>query len=182
MRSCRSSTITLATTSRPAITPMSTAAIGRDERARRGDCDESAEQAVARHRDIGLVEAETTNSIALKARRPPKPASYSRRLVAMRESDAARLEPALKPNHPKARIKVPTIAIGKLCPGIAANLRRHGGTCRCAAPTRSRRPEPAMPPVMCTTEEPAKSTWPCPRPRLSPSCDKPSAAPDPVAV
>src|SRR5436189_73899 len=24
------------------------------------------------------------------------------------------------------------------------------------------------PPVMCTTEEPAKSTWPCPRPRLCP--------------
>ena len=34
-----------------------------------------------------------------------------------------------------------------------------------------RRSSAITPPCMCTTEEPAKSTWPWPRPKLTPSCE-----------
>ena len=37
----------------------------------------------------------------------------------IRRSVPAREEPALNPNHPKARIKVPTTAMGMWCPGMA---------------------------------------------------------------
>ena len=40
-------------------------------------------------------------------------------MIAMRGSDAASVEPALKPNHPNARISVPLTAIGRLWPGSA---------------------------------------------------------------
>src|SRR6266852_5611269 len=40
-------------------------------------------------------------------------------IIPMRESEAARVEPALKPNHPNARISVPATAIGRVCPGMA---------------------------------------------------------------
>src|SRR2546426_8457622 len=40
-------------------------------------------------------------------------------ITPMRRSEPASVEPALKPNHPKARMNVPTSAIGILCPGIA---------------------------------------------------------------
>jgi len=89
--------------------------------------------------------------------------------MAMRPSVALRVEAVLKPNQPKARISVPTMAMGKLCPGMAAMVssRRYLPTRgpSTIAPARAVRP-----PVMCTTDEPAKSTWPWPRPRLAPSC------------
>ena len=54
---------------------------------------------------------------------PAAPASMV--LVAitpMRRSDPAKVEPALKPNHPKARMNVPINAIGMLWPGIALTV------------------------------------------------------------
>ena len=88
----------------------------------------------------------------------------------MRRSPPARVEPALKPNQPKARMKQPVIAIGMWCPGIAfgepslLNLPRRGP--RTIAPATA-----ATPPVMCTTEEPAKSSTPWPRPKFLPSVE-----------
>src|ERR1019366_2569085 len=76
------------------------------------------------------------------------------------------VEPALKPNHPKARIRHPESAIGRLWPGIA-----------CATPftnfpilgPSTMTPVNAItPPVRWTTPEPAKSTYPWPSPTYLP--------------
>src|SRR5262249_32631413 len=85
----------------------------------------------------------------------------------MRRSVPANVEPGLKPNQPKARINVPRQTRGTLCPGIACGL-----PCESYFPIRAPRtiaPASAMmPPMACTTPEPAKSTAPCPRPQLTP--------------
>ncbi len=87
---------------------------------------------------------------------------------AMRGSAAERVEPALKPNQPNARTSVPTTESGRLWPGIAPmvpsarNLPRRGPSTRVPASA-------VMPPVMWTTLEPAKSTWPWPSPVFAPS-------------
>ena len=77
--------------------------------------------------------------------------------MAMRVFEPASVEPALKPNQPKARMNVPSNASGMLWPGIGCALpnlsnlpTRAPSIC---APTKA-----AAPPVMCTTELPAKST------------------------
>ena len=64
------------------------------------------------------------------------------------------------------KLGIPVItAIGKLCPGIALMLLSllylpmRGPSIH--APTNAR-----TPPVMCTTDEPAKSAWPCPSPKF----------------
>ena len=91
-------------------------------------------------------------------------------ITPMRRSDPASVEPGLKPNHPKHRMNVPASAMGMLCPGMAFGvpsalyLPRRGPINQ--APTSA-----ITPPVMCTTDEPAKSTCPCPSPRFTPSCD-----------
>src|SRR5438876_10503458 len=91
-------------------------------------------------------------------------------ITPMRKSDPASVDPGLKPNHPKHRMNVPTSAMGRLWPGIAfadpslLYLPRRGP--RSQAPTSA-----ITPPVICTTDEPAKSTCPCPRPRFVPSGD-----------
>ncbi len=88
----------------------------------------------------------------------------------MRRSVPASVEPGLKPNQPNARMNVPTMAIGMWWPGIAtglpflSNLPSRGPST--IAPARA-----ATPPTMCTTDEPAKSTWPWPRPKFAPSCE-----------
>ena len=87
----------------------------------------------------------------------------------IRRSVPARVDPGLNPNHPKARMKVPSATIGTLWPGIACGL-------PCASYLPMRGPiiiAPAsaiMPPIEWTTPEPAKSTAPCPRPQLIPPC------------
>ena len=43
-------------------------------------------------------------------------------MTPIRKSPPARVEPALKPNQPKARINVPITAMGILCPGIGLGL------------------------------------------------------------
>ena len=76
-----------------------------------------------------------------------------------RGSEAARVEPVLNPNHPNARINVPTIANGRSCPGNSpiAPSRRN---LPIRGPSTIAPASAAIPPVMCTTEDPAKSTWP----------------------
>ena len=89
---------------------------------------------------------------------------------AVRPSEAASVLPALKPNQPKARISVPITTNEMLWAGMALdepsllNLPIRGPSI--IAPASA-----AIPPVMCTTLEPAKSMWPLPRPKLTPSCE-----------
>src|SRR5947209_3132645 len=90
--------------------------------------------------------------------------------TAMRESEPASVDPALKPNHPKQRTKVPKSAIGRLWPKIglaepsALYFPRRG-------PSMAQVTIAMTPPVRCTTPEPAKSTYPLPSPALAPSAD-----------
>ena len=85
----------------------------------------------------------------------------------MRRSVPARVEPGLKPNQPKARMNVPITTIGMLWPGKACGLPLT------YLPMRgpiARPPARAMiPPMACTTPEPAKSTAPCPKPQFLPA-------------
>ena len=94
-------------------------------------------------------------------------------LVAMRpmlRSAPARVLPGLKPNQPKARMNVPSMYIGTLWAGRALGvpsllyLPMRGPMMN--APARA-----VTPPTMWTTDDPAKSTWPWPRPKLAPSLD-----------
>ncbi len=89
-------------------------------------------------------------------------------MTPMRTSVPINVEPALKPNHPKQRMNVPIIAIGMLCPGIAFT-EPSGLYLPRRAPRSLAVTSAITPPVMCTTELPAKSTWPCPSPRLLPN-------------
>src|SRR3954468_1767435 len=77
-------------------------------------------------------------------------------------SVAASVDAALKPNQPNNRMKQPSIAMGMWCaarvllePSLL-NLPRRGPST--SAPARA-----ATPPMVCTTPEPAKSTYPNPR-------------------
>src|SRR5438128_4061275 len=85
-------------------------------------------------------------------------------------SAAGRVLPVLKPNQPKASSRVPSMYMGTLWAGIGLgvpsglNLPMRGPTTM--APARA-----LNPPTMWTTEEPAKSTWPWPSPKLAPSRD-----------
>ena len=161
------------------MTPISTATGRGDERAGRGDGHQAGQHAVAIMPGSGLPNFHIMKIIAASA--PPAEASMV--FVAttpMRRSVPARVEPGLKPNQPKARMKVPTMAIGMLWPGIATGLPSLSNL-PSRGPSTIAPASAATPPTMCTTDEPAKSTWPWPRPKLAPSCDEPAAAPDPVA-
>src|SRR5436309_5495590 len=115
----------------------------------------------------GLPYFRHTYSIAVTP--PAAPASIVFvAMTPMRRSEPASVDPALNPNHPKARMNVPTNAIGMLWPGIAfavpsrLYLPRRG-------PRRIAVTNAITPPVMWTTDDPAKSTWPWPNPRFLPS-------------
>ena len=75
---------------------------------------------------------------------------------------------------------MPSTAIGMSWAGIAfgepslLNLPMRGP--RIIAPARAQ-----TPPVMCTTLDPAKSTWPLPRPKFDAEVGEPAAAPHPAA-
>ena len=81
---------------------------------------------------------------------------------------ADRVEPALKPNQPKARTRVPTTARGRLWPGMAPMVPSARNRPR-RGPSTMAPASPVSPPVMWTTLEPAKSTWPWPSRRFAPS-------------
>src|SRR2546425_8574797 len=91
-------------------------------------------------------------------------------ITEIRRSAPASVLPGLNPNQPKARMKQPRAAIGMLWPGIGlaepSLLYLPIRAPRTIAPASA-----VTPPTMWTTEEPAKSTWPWPRPKFLPSCD-----------
>src|SRR5258706_15262495 len=89
-------------------------------------------------------------------------------MTPMRRSEPANVDPALKPNQPKARMNVPTNAIGMLCPGMAFTLPSAAYLPR-RGPSKIAVTNAVTPPVMCTTDDPAKSTCPWPSPRFLPS-------------
>ncbi len=67
-------------------------------------------------------------------------------------------------------MNVPTSAIGMLCPGIALTLPSEPYLPR-RGPSKIAVMNAITPPVMCTTDDPAKSTWPWPSPRFLPSME-----------
>ena len=104
----RSQKKTLTTTSTPAIAPMRTAAQRIDEGAGRRDGHQAGEHAVAHHRRVGL-HALDHHDRPCEARAPVTLASMvltTTKLI--RRSVPASVEPGLKPNQPKARMKVPS--------------------------------------------------------------------------
>ncbi|CAB4597765.1 unannotated protein [freshwater metagenome] len=72
-------------------------------------------------------------------------------------SVAAKVDAALKPNQPNSRMKVPSIAIGMWCPGMARGLPSLSNL-PMRAPITLAPVNAATPPTACTTPEPAKST------------------------
>src|SRR2546428_9222311 len=115
----------------------------------------------------GLPYFRHTYSIAVTP--PAAPASIVFvAMTPMRRSEPASVDPALNPNHPKARMNVPTNAIGMLWPGIAfavpsrLYLPRRG-------PRRIAVTNAITPPVMRPTDDPAEATWPRPNPSVRPS-------------
>src|SRR5574341_1669578 len=85
----------------------------------------------------------------------------------IRRSVPASVLPALKPNQPKARMKTPVRAIGMLWPGMALGFPSVEYFPMRAPSTRA--PARAVtPPVMWTTDDPAKSMYPWPRPKFFP--------------
>src|SRR5476651_593206 len=95
---------------------------------------------------------------------PPQAARVA--LVAIRPMPCASIAdkelPGLKPYQPNHNMKPPTAAIGKLCPGgmpppSRAKIRPIRGP-KTMAPASE-----AIPPMVCTTVEPAKSRNPCPK-------------------
>src|SRR5580692_2161597 len=112
--------------------------------------------------NLPLVEPH--HKAAIIAVKPP-PHAASVVLVAIRPIPTASIAeselPGLKPYQPNHNIKPPTAAIGKLCPGgipppSRAKIRPMRGP-KTTAPASE-----AIPPIVCTTVEPAKSRNPCP--------------------
>src|SRR3990172_1415173 len=90
--------------------------------------------------------------------------------TASRVSMPERVEPALKPNQPNARMNVPSMTCGMLC-GAMGWILPSGVYFPARGPIILPITMAATPPVMCTTELPAKSTWPWPSPKFAPSCE-----------
>src|SRR6185295_17628039 len=90
--------------------------------------------------------------------------------IEMRRSVAPRVDPGLKPIQPNRRMNVPVTTNTMLCAGNARGfpsgpyLPVRGPRMRASAMAQN-------PPTACTTVEPAKSTYPWPRPNVVPSCD-----------
>src|SRR3954468_5090038 len=90
--------------------------------------------------------------------------------VAMRRlpgPEAPVVEPGLKPNQPKARMKQPVSTITMSCPMIAFGLPLRVYL-PSLGPTISATTSAVNPPEEWTTPDPAKSTIPCPSPKLEP--------------
>src|SRR5260370_1249218 len=80
---------------------------------------------------------------------------------------ADRVLPVLKPNQPNASSNVPGLYIGTLCAGAGVGV-PSGGYLPIRGPRNDAATRAVTPPTMWTTDEPAKSTWPWPRPKFSP--------------
>src|ERR1700756_3146295 len=84
--------------------------------------------------------------------------------------EAASVLPGLNPNQPNARMKQPVRTMTMSCPGTALGLPSRVYLPR-RGPIIIERASAVMPPTACTTPEPAKSQYPCPRLKLAPNCD-----------
>src|ERR1700685_4676799 len=90
--------------------------------------------------------------------------------TAMRRSVAPSVEPGLNPIHPKSKMNVPlttkTIFEAGNARGFpsAPYLPSLGPKIIASAIAQN-------PPIECTTDDPAKSTYPCPKCMLEPSCE-----------
>ena len=73
-----------------------------------------------------------------------------------RWSVAASVDAALKPNHPNSRMNVPSMAMGMWCPANVRGL-PSGPYLPIRGPSTMAPANPATPPIMWTTPEPAKS-------------------------
>src|SRR3972149_5761238 len=80
----------------------------------------------------------------------------------IRKSVAARVLPALKPNQPKARIKVPITTYTRLWPGIALGV-PSGLYFPFLGPSTHAPTNAIIPPIVCTQAQPAKSFTPAPK-------------------
>ena len=87
----------------------------------------------------------------------------------IRRSVPASVEPGLNPNQPNARMNVPSTTIGMLWPGIGCGF-PFLSYLPIRGPSTIAPASPMIPPIACTTPEPAKSTAPWPRPQLMPIC------------
>ena len=163
----RSQNNTLQTTSRPAMAPM-TKAMGGLMKAQ-GAVMATRPPSMPLHIIEGsglpysfhMYKAETSvlapeASMVLTAMRPIQP------LV------PERVEPALKPNQPKASRRVPNMTMGMWWPKMGRGL-PWGSYLPRRGPSIQAMTSDRVPPWRWTTEEPAKSTAPCPRPALRPS-------------
>jgi hypothetical protein len=91
-------------------------------------------------------------------------------MIAMRGSPPASVEPGLKPNHPNARMNVPITTRVMLWPGMGRAL-PSGPYLPARGPKIFAPTNAETPPTMCTTELPAKSTCPWPRPKFLPNAE-----------
>src|SRR2546426_5435686 len=84
--------------------------------------------------------------------------------------EAPSVLPGLNPNHPKARMKQPVSTRTMSWPGMALEepLRLYFPK---RGPIIMATANAVRPPTECTTPEPAKSQYPCPKPKFAPSCD-----------
>src|SRR5690606_41276892 len=80
-------------------------------------------------------------------------------LAASAAEPIASCEPPLKPNQPSQRMKAPSVASGRLAPGIGLT-RPSGPYLPLRAPRMIAPVSAAQPPVECTRVEPAKSLKP----------------------
>src|SRR5664279_3320278 len=90
--------------------------------------------------------------------------------TAIRKSVAPSVEPGLKPIQPNSRMNVPVTTKTRLCAGNARGF-PSALYLPSRGPSMIARAIALKPPIACTTVEPAKSTYPCPRFMLEPSCE-----------
>ncbi len=143
-------------TSTPAMVPIAAAAHGGTKAHGAVMATRPASMPLAIMPGSGLPVRRVIQTIAAVA---PKPAARAV-LTATRVnlgSVTAKVEAALNPNHPNSRMNVPSMAMGMWWPGRARglpslpNLPSRGPST--IAPASA-----AIPPMACTTPEPAKST------------------------
>src|SRR5712692_5824950 len=154
-------------TSTPATAPISTAAGAATKAQGAVIATRPASAPLASIEGSGLPERAYVDSIAAT-----QPAALASMVLAaitvILRSAASSVAPAVKPNQPNIRISVPASAIGMLCPGMAFAVPSELYLPR-RAPRSQQETRAMTPPVMWTTDDPAKSTWPCPSPKLTPS-------------
>src|SRR5258708_4398508 len=92
-------------------------------------------------------------------------------MTEIRRSVAPSVDPGLKPIQPKSRMNVPVTTKTMLWAGNACAGLPSFAYWPIRGPSMTARAMAQNPPIACTTVDPAKSTYPCPRCSVEPSCD-----------